>query len=140
MENNTLKNERSTGSSFWKALLPSEAPDAPASCLDQTSNSILKFAEKHLDEGTVLDVYGGEHNASYYAMCLFVTADKLVNEKKEDGKTDLTLTNQIFQCAHLVALEESYYAKMNPRGSYGSRLLFDMRRAGIKLPLSLIHI
>lgn len=138
MENNTLKNERSTGSSFWKALLPSEAPDAPASCLDQTSISILKFAEKHLDEGTVLDVYGSEHNASYYAMCLFVTADKLVNEKKEDGKTDLTLTNQIFQCAHLVALEESYYAKMEPRGSYGSRLLFNMRRAGIKLPRPLI--
>ena len=138
MENKTMMTELNTGSSFWKSLLPSDEPNAPASCLDQTSISILQFAEKHLDEGTVLDVHGEEHNASYYAMCLFVTADSLVNEKKEDGSTDMALTNQIIQCSLLVALEESYYANLKPHGSYGSRLLFDMRRAGIKLSRPLI--
>lgn len=138
MENKTMMTELNTGSSFWRSLLPSDEPNAPASCLDQTSISILQFAEKHLDEGTVLDVHGEEHNSSYYAMCLFVTADSLVNEKKEDGSTDMALTNQIIQCSLLVALEESYYANLKPHGSYGSRLLFDMRRAGIKLSRPLI--
>lgn len=124
MEKNQLAQDCTIAKDFWDAIMASS--DAAPSVVDNATRAIITYAIPLLEKATVKDITGKEHAAVKYAMYLYAKADELVN-----NQNDPVLTNQLASCAMMVALEECCYA--DSTWSYGSRLLFDMKKAGLKL-------
>lgn len=125
MDEKIRKNENAQAKSFMGAILATD--DAHPTYMDADTRSIWGFAEYMLEKGTVKDAAGAEHSALLYAMWLYSTAETLVNQDNVPA-----IGNKLLQVATLVALEEGYYSTTATM-SYGSKLLFDAKKAGIKL-------
>lgn len=126
----TMKEETSSAQSYWLGILDSS--DNHPSVMDDTTKAIHAFAAPLLEKATVKDAYGNPHSAYWYAMCLYVMSDdELVNKRH-----DPAISNYLAQCAFMVALEEGCYHAST--WSYGSQLLFEMKKAGIRFSRPLI--
>lgn len=123
MTENTIK-EKNAAISFWTTS--TTATENQASILDATTCALYRMAEAKMADATVNSVAGVEHSAMQYAMQMYIEAENIIGDQK-----DAQLSNHLAQCALLVALEESFYT--GEWLSYGSKLLFEVKRAGIKL-------
>lgn len=130
-----LEADNSIAKTYWASIMDSaEATDkhpATPSTVDATTRSIYNFVHPLLEKTTVQDTSGTEHSALKYAMYLYVEADKLVNNQDNPA-----LSNALASCALMVAAEDA--CGNGSSWSYGSRLLFDMKKAGIKLSRVLV--
>ena len=124
-----MQGEYEQALTFWKALL--EASEENRSPMDSTTAALFQFAQSKLEVATIKDTAATEHNGLHYAMWLYITAENMLNHSH-----NAQLTNLFAQCAFMIALEDSVYE--GSFWSYGARLLYEVKLAGIKLSRSLI--
>lgn len=115
--------ERLCAISFFSSMIGNPGDKT---IVNATSQAIYNFALPRLEQATVKDSGGKEHCALHYALYLFVAADSAYNPQKNDE-----FCNILMQAAIMLALEECCYKDAG--WSYGSRLLFDLKKADIKL-------
>lgn len=119
-----IQEEANQAVTIWAAMVDN-SETAPSN-LDETARKMLKFAEPLLKSATVKDVAGQEISGLQYALMLYIEADGLVNNQHNPA-----LTSCLAQCALMVALEDCIYS--DHFCSYGAKLLFDIKKAGIKI-------
>lgn len=125
---NKIKTEIAQAKSFWDATM--ETSDAAPSILDDATRSLLLFALPKLENAKIRSVKQ-DHSAILYAMHLYVLADELIN-----CEHNAVISNQIIKAAVMIALEECCYSDSN--WSYGSKLLYELRKNGIRLERNVI--
>ena len=115
--------ERISAVSFYTSLLGNPGDET---IVNATSRAVYDFALPYLDFALVKDSAGKEHSALHYALYLFVVSDTTYNLQKS-----VELSNILMQAALMMALEESHYKDSG--WTYGSRLLFDLKKADIRV-------
>lgn len=120
--------ERLMAISFYTSMFGNPGEQ---SIVNATSRAVYDFALPYLEAAVVKDSAGKEHSALHYALYLFVVADNSYNTQHNQE-----LSNILIQAALMLALEESHYKDAG--WSYGSRLLFDLKKADIKVSRSTI--
>lgn len=94
-----------------------------AVCLSDRAKSVLTFAKmRGLEKGTILCPDGVEHSIVTYAVQLYANADIIGGESEE-----------MQESYQIVSLLMAMEAIREDCWSYGSKLLYDLRVAGIKL-------
>lgn len=125
----TLPEEQSAISMYESLMEDVPANDkhpANPSPFTAETKALYAFAVLRLSGQVKKDCMGKEHAALMYAYQTYMLADNLVNKDHDE-----TMTNQLLVVSLLVALEECYYA--TSCWSYGSRLLYELKAAGIPL-------
>ena len=107
--------------SFWEAA-----------CANDNVKALYAFAEQHWADATIKTPDGQEHSAARYAQYIYACADLIVNEAPQETPE---LTEQLQLCAIMVALEECCFKN---NWTYGSKLLYSLKKAGIKLDRTVI--
>lgn len=129
MATTKIADENISAKTYWSAITQSD--EQTPNSADATTKALLDFASPLLEKATIKSVDDVEHSALFYAMYLYIKADSLVNTQ-----STLTITNMLAQSAILVALQECCFR--DAFWSYGSRVLFEIKKLGIKLNRTVI--
>lgn len=121
---NNLENQRIQAKSFWGSITDTNV-STPCQ-IDEETRKLLSLAESKLEHATITSAHGTEHNGLAYAMFMYVAADNLVNSQHNHNISQMLIKTSV-----MVAMEECGCYKGN--WSYGSRMLFDLRKTGIKV-------
>ena len=112
---------------FWETL--TQATVGAPETVDPDSKALIHMVIQLAENATVVDIFDNKHNALEYAMHLYCAADKVIGDK--------AYTNDLIRVALLLAMQESdLYCSAT--WSYGAKLLFETKKAGIRLTRSQI--
>lgn len=128
-----LETERKQGERLVTASFrPENEPDAPGQYLSDQSKSIALFCKAKAENSTIKDVCGQPHSSMYYWMQAYVNSCELLISGLDPAENQ-AFTDDIYQAVALLTAQKAYYDEASYM-SFGSRLRFDMRKAGCSNP------